>query len=66
MELLSTSEVAARLNVDETTVRLWCRQGRFPNAKQVGGWVVPDSDLKNFTPPKMGRPSTKKGSKKKS
>ncbi|MET0623648.1 MAG: helix-turn-helix domain-containing protein [Pyrinomonadaceae bacterium] len=55
--LLSTFEVAARLNVDSSTVRLWCRQGRFPHAQQVGrDWVIPEDDLLKFTPPKMGRP----------
>ena len=55
--LLATSDVAARLQVDSSTVRLWCRQGRFPHAQQVGrDWVVPESDLTGFEKPKMGRP----------
>lgn len=55
--LLSTVDVAKRLQADETTVRLWCRQGYFPNARQIGrGWIIPESDVMNFTPPKMGRP----------
>ncbi len=55
--LLSTADVAGRLNVDDSTVRLWCRQGRFPSAQQVGrDWVIPESDLKDFTAPTMGRP----------
>ena len=55
--LLSTAEVATRLEVDDSTVRLWCRQGRFPTAQQVGrDWVIPENDLKDFSPPKMGRP----------
>lgn len=62
MELLSTTTVAARLDVDDSTVRLWCRQGLFPSAQQVGGsWVIPASALSNFTPPKMGRPAKPKG-----
>jgi predicted site-specific integrase-resolvase len=67
--LLSTANVANRLKADETTVRLWCRQGYFPNARQIGrGWIIPESDVTNFTPPKMGRPpkpkEERKGSKK--
>jgi excisionase family DNA binding protein len=55
--LLSTADVAGRLDVDDSTVRLWCRQGRFPSAQQVGrDWVIPEGDLKNFTAPTMGRP----------
>jgi len=65
MKKLTTSEVADRLNVGQSTVNLWCRQGRFPNAERVntpqgGYWLIPDSDLKRFEPPKMGRPSKKK------
>jgi predicted site-specific integrase-resolvase len=59
--LLSTADVAKRLTADETTVRLWCRQGYFPNARQIGrGWIIPESDVTNFTPPKMGRPPKSK------
>jgi hypothetical protein len=55
--LLSTSDVAKLLNADETTVRLWCRQGLFANARQIGrGWIIPESDLVDFQKPKMGRP----------
>ena len=73
---LTTTEVAQRLNVSQPTVKLWCRQGRFPHAvlEQTGRgplWQIPESDLKNFALPKAGRPSksaskngTKKGSKK--
>jgi excisionase family DNA binding protein len=55
--LLSVSDVADKLKVDETTVRLWCRQGRFPNARQIGrGWIIPVSDVEGFQRPEMGRP----------
>lgn len=55
--LLSVSDVAKKLKADETTVRLWCRQGKFPNARQIGrGWIIPQSDLDNFNQPTMGRP----------
>lgn len=64
-DLLSTYEAAARLSVNHSTVRLWCRQGRFPNAQQVGrDWVIPESDLKDFEPPKMGRPPKAKDASK--
>jgi excisionase family DNA binding protein len=57
LKLLSTGDVAERLKADESTVRLWCRQGKFPNAQQVGrDWVIPVADVDNFTPPPMGRP----------
>jgi excisionase family DNA binding protein len=59
MDLLSTIQVAERLGVDDSTVRLWCRQGLL-EAQQVGGsWVISSNTLAKFKPPKMGRPSTK-------
>lgn len=63
-KLLTTSDVAARYDVDTTTVRLWCRQGRFPKAQQVGrDWVIPENDLKNFVKPTMGRPRKRSNKK---
>jgi excisionase family DNA binding protein len=64
-EMLTTSQVAERLGVGRSTVNLWCRQGKFPNAEprqEVIGpvWYVPASDLENFQPPKMGRPPMSK------
>ncbi|HEY0545469.1 MAG TPA: helix-turn-helix domain-containing protein [Pyrinomonadaceae bacterium] len=61
---LSTSEVAARLGVAARSVRLWCARGLFPNAYEqqtLRGpiWMIPEKDLKSFTPPKMGRPRTR-------
>jgi hypothetical protein len=58
---LTTTQVAARLEADARLIRLWCQQGRFKNARQVDTprgavWLIPESDLKGFKPPKMGRP----------
>jgi hypothetical protein len=66
---LTSSQVAARLGKDARLIRLWCQQKLFPNAYQdetARGpvWMIPESDLAGFEPPKMGRPSTKKASKK--
>jgi excisionase family DNA binding protein len=60
-EKLTTAQVAERLDVSHPTVKLWCRQGRFPNAlleEETRGpvWRIPESDLKGFIPPVMGRP----------
>lgn len=58
---LTTSQIAKRLNVSPITVRLWCRQGKFPKAYEDETprgmvWLIPESDLENFEPPKTGRP----------
>jgi hypothetical protein len=56
---LTTSEAAATLGESDRLVRLWCQQGRFPNARRVKHprgdyWVIPTSDLKDFVKPKPG------------
>jgi hypothetical protein len=76
---LTTTEAAAHLRVDARLVRLWCQQGRFKDARLVEHprgdyWLIPESNLNGFVPPKMGRPpkakaetgskASKKGGKK--
>jgi hypothetical protein len=59
---LSTGQVAERFNVITDTVRKWCRRGLFPRAREMDTprgpvWMIPESDLKGFEPPKItGRP----------
>jgi predicted site-specific integrase-resolvase len=66
--MLSTKDTAERLGAGESSVRLWCEQGRFPNAQKVGwSWIIPESDLKGFEKhkpgPKPARSSKRKGGK---
>ncbi len=56
---LTTKEAATQLGESERLVRLWCQQGRFPNAHRVEHprgdyWVIPIDDTRNFTKPKPG------------
>lgn len=66
---LSTAQVAERFSVTPANVRLWCKRGLFPNAREVqesrgSVWKIPESDLKNFEPPKKtGRPRKAKTGK---
>jgi excisionase family DNA binding protein len=60
MNELTTSQTAVRLNVGASTVRLWCQQGKFPNARAQDTprgtvWLIPESDVKGFDKPKRGR-----------
>jgi hypothetical protein len=69
--MLTTSKVAERLKVAQPTVKLWCRQGRFPNAElqetpRGPVWMIPESDLQGFTLPTRGRPSKSKDEAEKS
>jgi predicted DNA-binding transcriptional regulator AlpA len=53
--MLSTKETAERLEAGESSIRLWCDTGRFPNAQKVGrDWIIPESDLKGFEKQKPG------------
>jgi len=59
--MLKVPDVAARLNVLTSTVRIWCRSGRFPNAvteDTLRGpvWLIPESDLTGFEKRGRGRP----------
>ncbi len=56
---LTTKEAAARLEESDRLVRLWCQQGRFPNAHLVEHprgdyWSIPAHDVQNFIKPKPG------------
>jgi hypothetical protein len=58
-EELTTGEAAVRLGESDRLVRLWCKQGRFPNARLVSHprgdyWTIPVGDLKTFVKPKPG------------
>jgi len=56
-DLRTAQEVAKRLKVGSSTVRLWCLQGRFKRARQLNGtWFIPEADLKDFKKPTLGRP----------
>jgi hypothetical protein len=66
---LTTKQAAERLAKDSRLVRLWCQKGRFPNAytqETLRGpvWMIPESDLKGFETPPMGRPRKPKEEKK--
>jgi len=61
MAELTTSQVAARLGVGASTVRLWCTLRRFAGAHEVQTprgpvWLIPEEDLHCFVIPKRGRP----------
>jgi len=58
---LTTQQAADRLGVAQSTITLWCRQKRFPGAYRQDTprgaiWWIPERDLQDFEPPRMGRP----------
>ena len=47
-KMLTSGEVAERLNVTIVTVQRYARDGTFPNATQLSGknlWRIPESDV---------------------
>jgi predicted site-specific integrase-resolvase len=64
-KLLTVREVAERLDVATSTVRIWRIAGRFPNAQAEETprgrvWYIPESDLEGFEKRGPGRPAKKK------
>lgn len=62
-KLLTVREVAERLDVAPSTVRIWRIGGRFPNAQAEETargrvWYIPESDLEGFEKRGPGRPPT--------
>lgn len=53
-------QLAERFNVAGSTVRGWLLRGLFPGAElkrtELGDsyWIVPEADVKTFTPPRPG------------
>jgi hypothetical protein len=66
-EMLTTQQIAEEFGVAYQTVMAWIYKGFFPNAEKEetprgSYYKIPRSDIRNFTPPKKGRP--KKGESK--
>jgi excisionase family DNA binding protein len=62
---LTVQEVADLKGVDSRTVRGWIQRGLI-EAEQINPrlWLVDAESVKDFQPPKSGRPSIKAASKK--
>ena len=64
-KLLTSKQVAKILDCAVSTVNLYCRDGRFPNAKKITQptgseyWLIPESDFKGLEI-KNGRPKKDK------
>ncbi len=62
--MLTTREVAEKLDANPGTIRMWCINGTFPNARQEETargpvWLIPETDLHGFERRGPGRPSRK-------
>jgi hypothetical protein len=68
VRMLSLKEVSEITGAPASSVRLWVRQGRFPNAKRettpIGSfWLVPETDLEGLELRAPGRPAGSKNKK---
>lgn len=66
---LTIKEAAEYLGAPVWKVKQWRRNGKFPNATLTSTargdvWEIPQTDLDNFEPPKVGRPRTSKTARK--
>lgn len=56
-QYLTSKQVAERLQLAQSTILIYCRDGVFPGAfqaKKHGAWRIPESDLEQH-----GRPATR-------
>ncbi len=51
------TEVARILHRHPNTIRIWCQQGVFPNARKIGrGWYIPKIDIEPEVKEKKEKP----------
>ena len=56
MKLLSVNDVAERLGVHHSRIRVLIREGRLKAQKIGNSWVIKEKDLKKLKILKSGRP----------
>ena len=61
VRMLTTKEAGEKISADPGTVRMWCINGTFANAKQEETprgpiWLIPETDLDGFERRSRGRP----------
>lgn len=62
MRNLTAKEIAFHFRVEKRVAQGWIQRGLFPNAwkhlNPIFGkvWMVPETDLIGFAPPRQGRP----------
>jgi excisionase family DNA binding protein len=66
VRLMTLAEVAERVGLDSSRLRVLIGQGRLPATKYGKTWLVRESDVKAFEkqPRLPGRPAMKKATKK--
>ncbi len=62
--MMTVKEVSQKTGFPISTINLYCRNGRFPNARkettQFGDfWLIPETDLEGVKKRERGRPKVK-------
>ena len=65
MKIIGTTEAARRLGVSDARVRALIDSGRLKAVKIGGAWLIEPKDLAAVRVRKVGRPKSRKGTKKK-
>ena len=64
MPFVTAADIAARYGVGYRTAARWCQRGLFPHmvtgpkAGRDPIYLIPESDLEGFIPPRRGRPTS--------
>jgi|SRR5215213_237210 len=64
VKIIGTTEAARRLGVSDARVRALIESGRLKAVKIGGTWLIDPKDLKAVKVRKVGRPKTRKSTKK--
>jgi excisionase family DNA binding protein len=64
MKIISTTEAGRRLGVTAVRVRALIESGRLKAIKVGGAWLIDPKDLDAVKVRKVGRPKSRKGTKK--
>lgn len=60
-DLLTTTQTAQALGVNQRRVQQLVTDGRFPRARKLGrDWLIPASDVTRFEPGPAGNPNWRK------
>jgi len=65
VKIIGTTEAARRLGVSDARVRALIQSGRLKAVKIGGAWLIDPKDLKAVKVRKVGRPKSRKTTKKK-
>jgi len=64
MKIIGTTEAGRRLGVSDARVRALIESGRLKAVKVGGAWLIDPKDLDAVKERKVGRPKSRKGTKK--